>query len=101
MTRAELAKKPGQVCTAARPNGHACGARAKFEIDGAPRCVRHLAPRRRPALLALLADLEREVADHEQHVERIKALIVFLRERYQVARPEGLTPASDSREPSE
>ena len=91
MTRAELAKKPGPVCTATRPNGHACGARAKFEIDGAPRCVRHLAPRRRPDVLALLADLEREVADlerevadHEQHVERINALIVFLRERYQV-----------------
>jgi hypothetical protein len=35
-------------------------------------------------VLALLADLEREVAEHEQHVERINALIGFLRERYQV-----------------
>ena len=90
MTRAELAKKPGPVCTATRPNGHACGARAKLGVDGAPRCVRHLAPRKRPDVLELLADLEREVAEHEQHVERINALIVFMRERYQVERPEGL-----------
>jgi len=84
MMRAELAKKPGLVCTATSPNGHACGARAKFEVGGAPRCARHLAPRKRPDVLELLADLEREVAEHEQHVERINALIVFLRERYQV-----------------
>ena len=91
MTRVDLAKKPGLACTATRPSGHVCGRRAKFEVGGAPRCARHLAPRKRPDVLALLADLEREVAEHEQHVERIKALIVFLRERYQVT-GQGLTP---------